>query len=922
MNRKRLAAIKTQKQLKQYLRRHYEGSLETFTNELNRESDRLIRTNLMEALQLTDATQGLEQLLPGAFRGQLYRIWGRHAHLSGGYPEAKRWYEKAIDIFSAHRDADSKARVQKAMIDVLAYLGKYDDAAGIGRKALRYYRRIGADEEYAKVLTNLGNLYHRLDENKKALRYYNRAYEVFRTLNHEYALAVVQLNRGNIYSNLNHLYEAARLYRQAASIYRSLNMDLAAAQADYSLATIAFLNGRYSESLSAFEKVGKEFRRLGDRRCLALTKLDRSEVYLHLNLYSQAIDDGLSVANEFGALGMEYEQAKARYFAAAGYHAFGDESKVLTLARDALRMFERQQNRVWHVMCLFLLARVDCRRGKTKRGLQSFRKIAAYYRRHGNIRQYHDVRLAWLEALISSKNRNAASLLARGIYKARGELAGYQRFLLYLLTADLYRDSDDTGKAISFYRRAIKEADKLQTTIFPDEIRRFFWVDKLAAYNRLAALYMDKRQHVRAFEILEKGKVALNTSAGDDIPEEALRALPPDLEAEREQLKAYLRKAMIPSNSESRKMEAAARVRAFERRLWQIQRSTRETYQSDSWRGYLQGRSVGEIQRALKASETLVQYVCRAEACGAFVVTDTDFTFVPLETDFEEIRGLLARFYFLVNSVTGQGGEETILNELKARLAEKVWRLIESLVGDCRKLILVPDGILARLPFYILANEDNSLLYERYEPRIYMSSSMIANRSQAGPNGRSFDVPVAVAVSSADLPGAQREGAALAAHFRRTRVLTGEDATSEALFAELERPNGLVHIAAHATQSYENHLFSQILLADGPVYSYELLRRRIASELVVLSGCQTGDPGLYYTSDSISIAQSFLAAGARNVIASYWPVSDDVTCAFMDRFYHHLRREDIYPALRVTISEMRNETDRLRHWAAFFLACR
>ena len=153
-------------------------------------------------------------------------------------------------------------------------------------------------------------------------------------------------------------------------------------------------------------------------------------------------------------------------------------------------------------------------------------------------------------------------------------------------------------------------------------------------------------------------------------------------------------------------------------------------------------------------------------------------------------------------------------------------------------------------------------------------------------------------------------------------MIAGDDATSAALFAELARRDGLVHVAAHATQSYENHLFSQILLADGPLYSFDLFRRRVASSLVVLSGCQTGDPGLYYMGDSVSIAQSFLTAGAKNVIASYWPVSDEVTCAFMDRFYERLCRENVFSALRAAISEMRGETDRLRHWAAFYLTCR
>jgi CHAT domain-containing protein len=150
----------------------------------------------------------------------------------------------------------------------------------------------------------------------------------------------------------------------------------------------------------------------------------------------------------------------------------------------------------------------------------------------------------------------------------------------------------------------------------------------------------------------------------------------------------------------------------------------------------------------------------------------------------------------------------------------------------------------------------------------------------------------------------------------------GEAADTACLFDRLEKEGGLVHLAAHAAQSYENHMFSQILLADGPVYSFDLLSRSIRSDLVVLSGCQTGDPGIYYDSDSLSLAQSFLMAGAKNVIASYWPVSDEVTCRFMDTFYGHLAHGALYPALRSAMADMNNRTGDIRLWAPFYLTCR
>jgi CHAT domain-containing protein len=58
-------------------------------------------------------------------------------------------------------------------------------------------------------------------------------------------------------------------------------------------------------------------------------------------------------------------------------------------------------------------------------------------------------------------------------------------------------------------------------------------------------------------------------------------------------------------------------------------------------------------------------------------------------------------------------------------------------------------------------------------------------------------------------------------------------------------------------------------------------------ELAVLSACQTGlgeatDEGLY------GLQRAFHLGGCKNVVASLWPVDDEVTAALMALFYHHL----------------------------------
>jgi CHAT domain-containing protein len=63
--------------------------------------------------------------------------------------------------------------------------------------------------------------------------------------------------------------------------------------------------------------------------------------------------------------------------------------------------------------------------------------------------------------------------------------------------------------------------------------------------------------------------------------------------------------------------------------------------------------------------------------------------------------------------------------------------------------------------------------------------------------------------------------------------------------------------------------------------------------LVFLSGCETGLGPAWSTSfargdDYATLSQAFLHAGARNVVATLWPVEDVGAAAFARRFYQGL----------------------------------
>ncbi len=130
------------------------------------------------------------------------------------------------------------------------------------------------------------------------------------------------------------------------------------------------------------------------------------------------------------------------------------------------------------------------------------------------------------------------------------------------------------------------------------------------------------------------------------------------------------------------------------------------------------------------------------------------------------------------------------------------------------------------------------------------------------------------------------------------KPLLGKHAT-EKNFVDFVRGRGIVHLAAHSVmdQKYGN-LFGAIALPpptdavstegnDGFLTYNEILRLDLKDcELAVLSAGQTNvGPGDRPFEAGSTLAQAFLAAGARRVVASHWSVSDDSTAELMKHFF-------------------------------------
>ena len=126
-------------------------------------------------------------------------------------------------------------------------------------------------------------------------------------------------------------------------------------------------------------------------------------------------------------------------------------------------------------------------------------------------------------------------------------------------------------------------------------------------------------------------------------------------------------------------------------------------------------------------------------------------------------------------------------------------------------------------------------------------------------------------------------------------------------------------LAANSKNTLQNN-FQKIYRNDGIIFGSEIIKKNFTqTELVVLSACETGFGNSTFFGGE-NLANSFLRAGAKNVISTLWPIDDQITQLFMVEFYDQLiKSKNINLSLRRAKQKIKDRYDNPYFWAPFIL---
>jgi CHAT domain-containing protein len=232
------------------------------------------------------------------------------------------------------------------------------------------------------------------------------------------------------------------------------------------------------------------------------------------------------------------------------------------------------------------------------------------------------------------------------------------------------------------------------------------------------------------------------------------------------------------------------------------------------------------------------------------------------------------------------------------------------------RLVIVPDDKLSYLPFdaFLASPADTSkmdfrnldylvhhhaisytysatLLYYYFENNLKYSNKIAAFAPDYS------DEPL-TSVKGNDrflpLPGAEAEASGV------TELIEGDQfiktKATKKNFIQNAGEYDILHLAMHTLLNDTLPLYSKIVFSADPneqnertLNTYEIYNLKLKSDMVVLSGCNTGSGKLQKGEGVMSLARAFFYAGCPSIIMTLWNVEDISSSVLMLEFYKNIK---------------------------------
>jgi CHAT domain-containing protein len=307
--------------------------------------------------------------------------------------------------------------------------------------------------------------------------------------------------------------------------------------------------------------------------------------------------------------------------------------------------------------------------------------------------------------------------------------------------------------------------------------------------------------------------------------------------------------------------------------------------------------SAAAYQRLARESGlVLLSYSLGPERSYVWVTTGSGIVSYPLPPE-EKIRSLVERYRaFVENMHNPLDTDDTSGDELyQAVLAPALGRIPAG-----SRLVIAPDQALHALNFETLPIPTPRKHYFLEDATVTVTPSLnlLIDRRAAATIGPSRLLLIGDPSSTDEhfpkLLNAAKEISLVQSHFPPAEVdsYREADATPAVYDKSPLDTFSYIHFTAHASTDRLVPLDSAIILSgtddSNKLTAREVMKHPIRARLVTISACRGAGAKTYGGEGLVGFMWAFFQAGARNIIAGLWDVSDDSTTQLMDSLYGEL----------------------------------
>jgi CHAT domain-containing protein/Flp pilus assembly protein TadD len=892
-------------------------------------------------------------------------------YFQANYPAALEHYQKARNLFTEVTNHYESAKALSGLALIYKEQRRETEALAALQQVLDEFMKLGDNEEVANTLNTIGTIHYSQGNYSAAAAAFLKSSETNSNVDSIVRLADALYMQGD--------------YAQALSLYKQCLERVAKTEIGAIVAALngaansAYYQGNYEEALENYQRSVGIQKTQSDKLGLATALKGIG------NVHRARGDYGAALESYFNSLSIS-EEIKAPLGTTLGSIGLvralqGDYPRALDYYYKALKEFETSSNKIEMARVLSIIGNVYYTQGRYDSSLSSYQRALALREEMDDKSGQGDIVAGIGSTLLRQKNYSEA---LDSFEKALGLFNSVhnQERMAEVLTrvSETFLLQNDYAKALSAAESAVAIATQLDNSellwyarmltgkahlklehgaqayqaftgaisiveSLRDEPSGIAAGDHNRSLPYLSAIDFLISQHrpSEAFHYAERAKVQFLIDLLTNSNSTAQKGLSLDQRRDEQRLSGEVVSLEIQLErdgqqrlpSQTRRLDLRDRLRRaraayadFRQKVFsanpglKIARGELAPLKLDDVRSLITDTSTALLEYTITENNTYL-FVLTADRAAAKTPqgkrpTEINLKVYPLEIKQDELASRVRDFQQLLTSRADN------FHDLAQKLYDLLVKPAEDQIGLKTKLVIVPDGLLWRLPFEALQPAEDHYVVDQmqvsYAPSL---SSLREMRKQRLPTGRLNSLLIACGTpevskdfttrfelayagikleSSADQ---EEEIRRIATTYGTTtsRLLSGPQASEERIKSDLSRAK-IMHFAGPAILDDASPMSSFIGLSsetsqqDGFLQTREIMNLQSTVEVVVASGAQHS-AGLNGHA-AVGFSWSWFVAGTRATLVSRWKVESPTLSTFLTGFYSSIK-----PTSRIQVSKAR-----------------